>query len=121
MHTSPVARKESAGRIPGGSTVHRKHAGSCIFTSPEYGHKNHGLLPGYCRFARHYHEGERTDFILFPKYLFLLCFNSLDDSIEADRHRLTGLEFTCGISGFGRQRLGAGGTIAKRQGNVRSR
>jgi hypothetical protein len=39
VHTSPVARKKSAGRIPGGSTVHQKRAGARAVTSPEYGHK----------------------------------------------------------------------------------
>jgi hypothetical protein len=51
MHTSLVARKESVGRIPGGSTVHQKHAGSCESTSPEYGHKRpwppSGLLANF--------------------------------------------------------------------------
>ncbi len=39
MHTSPVARKESAGRIPGRSTARRQHASSSTHTSPEYGHE----------------------------------------------------------------------------------
>jgi hypothetical protein len=63
MHISPVARKESAGRIPGKSIVYRKHVSSRTCASAEYGHEK-AMAFFRATFSASGNEGEGWEVLL---------------------------------------------------------